>query len=577
MMVLALAVIPLGHDQNGSALLLAAACGLTLAIVAMALLVRWHQEPPYLQALPPLASLVVVALRRAGGGGAVSGYDELVMLPVLWLALHGTTRQLALCLVGVAAVFMVPVLVIGGQSYPESEWRHLLFFLVISSLVGFPVQWLIQEVRARAAETRSILETAHEAFVSIDAAGRITEWNRQAEATFGWSREEAVGRSFAETIAPPQQREQLVSGFEEFLTTGKSPMIGRLVELTAVKRDGGEFAMEVSISSVETADGFVFHAFIHDITERKHREQVMARNSQEIKDLYDNAPCGYHSINADGTFVRINDTELSWLGYYRDEVVGKLKFSDMLTPESRMPFDLQFTAFKGGGEMYDTEFELIRKDGTTMPVLLSATAVRDADGNYLMSRSTLFDITDRKRIEREREQLLQKVEAMARTDELTGLPNRRAWDEELRRELARAMRNGRPLAVAMIDLDRFKEFNDERGHQVGDALLKEAAARWRMTLRVTDFIARYGGDEFVLVLADCPMGEAMAVIQRIRAAAPEGQTCSAGVAAWDGEESADMLVGRADAALYEAKRSGRDRVVAADTDADATVTAHPNA
>jgi diguanylate cyclase (GGDEF)-like protein len=98
-----------------------------------------------------------------------------------------------------------------------------------------------------------------------------------------------------------------------------------------------------------------------------------------------------------------------------------------------------------------------------------------------------------------------------------------------------------------------------------------------MTLRVTDFIARYGGEEFVLVLADCPLGEAMAVIQRIRAVTPEGQTCSAGVAAWDGQESADELVGRADAALYEAKRSGRDRVVAAREGADESVAAQPKA
>src|SRR5206468_8479237 len=119
--------------------------------------------------------------------------------------------------------------------------------------------------------------------------------------------------------------------------------------------------------------------------------------------------------------------------------------------------------------------------------------------------------------------------------------------------------------------------NDQHGHQAGDMFLRETAARWRMTLRVTDFIARYGGEEFVLVLADCPLGEAMAVMQRIRAVTPDGQTCSAGVAAWDGEESADMLIGRADAALYEAKRSGRNRVVAAGTDAAATVTAHPKA
>ena len=575
MMLLALAAIPLGAQENDSPIFLAAAFGLTVAVIAMALLVRWDEEPQYLQALPPLTYLVAVALLRAGAGGAVSGYDELVMLPVLWLSLHGTARQLAVSLAGVAAVFAVPILAIGGSSYPPSEWRHLVFFLVISSLVGFPVQWLIQEVRARAAESRSILESALEAFVSIDSDGRIAEWNRQAEATFGWSRGEAIGRQFAETVAPPQERERLLAGFDDFKRTGKSAIIGRVAELTAVKRDGGEFPVEMSISSIETAEGFVFHAFLHDITERKHREQVMARSAREIKDLYDNAPCGYHSINADGTFVRINDTELSWLGYHRDEVVGKLKFSDVVAPEDRESFEEQFAAFKQGGEMSETEFDIVRKNGTRVPVLLSSTAVRDGDGNYLMSRSTLFDITDRKGVEEERELLLQKVEAMARTDELTGLPNRRAWDEEVRRELARAGRTGHPLAIAMIDLDRFKEFNDERGHQAGDALLKEASARWRMTLRVTDFIARYGGEEFVVVLADCPLGEAMAVIQRMRAVTPEGQSCSAGVAAWDGSESADELVGRADAALYEAKRAGRDRVVSAESDSGAGVGATP--
>jgi diguanylate cyclase (GGDEF)-like protein len=161
----------------------------------------------------------------------------------------------------------------------------------------------------------------------------------------------------------------------------------------------------------------------------------------------------------------------------------------------------------------------------------------------------------------ERVHLLARLEAIARTDDLTGLPNRRAWEEELPREVLRATREERPLCVAMIDLDHFKRFNDERGHQAGDLLLKQAAAAWSGQMRGTDFLARYGGEEFALALPTCPPDEAIVVVERIRTATPGGETASAGIAHWDGRESAGALLGRADAALYEAKRSGRDRTL----------------
>jgi diguanylate cyclase (GGDEF)-like protein len=161
----------------------------------------------------------------------------------------------------------------------------------------------------------------------------------------------------------------------------------------------------------------------------------------------------------------------------------------------------------------------------------------------------------------ERVELLSRLESIARTDDLTGLPNRRAWEEQLPREVIRASRSRQPLCVAMVDLDHFKRFNDERGHQAGDRLLKEAAAEWEEALRATDILARYGGEEFALALPACPPDEALAVVERLRAATPEEQTCSAGIAHWDGSESAAALLGRADGALYEAKRLGRDRSV----------------
>ena len=162
----------------------------------------------------------------------------------------------------------------------------------------------------------------------------------------------------------------------------------------------------------------------------------------------------------------------------------------------------------------------------------------------------------------ERGELLGRLEIAARTDDLTGLLNRRAWDEELGRELARADRGGGALCVAILDLDRFKQYNDTHGHQAGDRFLKQMASAWSQTLRAGDILARYGGEEFALALPGTNIEHAQQMLERLRDALPEHQTCSAGVACWDGSESAESLTARADTALYSAKEAGRDQVSA---------------
>jgi diguanylate cyclase (GGDEF)-like protein len=157
------------------------------------------------------------------------------------------------------------------------------------------------------------------------------------------------------------------------------------------------------------------------------------------------------------------------------------------------------------------------------------------------------------------EQLARQLEAAAQTDELTGLPNRRTWEQALKREVANARRFGRPLAVAVLDLDGFKRFNDEHGHQAGDVLLREAAAAWSDDVRDIDTLARWGGDEFGLLVPGCTTADALSVIERMRTSTP-GTTCSVGLVAWDGVEDEGALMARADVELYRAKRSGRDRV-----------------
>jgi diguanylate cyclase (GGDEF)-like protein len=157
-----------------------------------------------------------------------------------------------------------------------------------------------------------------------------------------------------------------------------------------------------------------------------------------------------------------------------------------------------------------------------------------------------------------------RMDALSLSDPLTGLVTRRVFEEELPRELARARRGEYPLAVAVLDLDHMGAFNMLRGEREGDRLVKETAARWRGELREVDALARLGGVEFGLILPSCGLGEAVDVVDRVRASTPRGQTASAGVARWDGEEPAELLLARANDALAAAKSSGRNVTIAAE-------------
>jgi PAS domain S-box-containing protein len=248
-------------------------------------------------------------------------------------------------------------------------------------------------------QVRQIIDSARDAFVSIDGSGLITGWNRQAEETFGWSFSEAIGKRLVETIIPPGHRDSHLEGLERF-ASGDAPSVRRRMELTALHRDGHEFPVEVAISGARTRDGYSASAFLNDITERKQAEHTLRSSLAETRDLYENAPCGYHSLDRHGVVIRINDTELDWLGYSHEEIVGRKKFTDLITEEGRSVFRDSFPQLIEQGRVRDLEFELVRKDGSTVPVLLSATAVKDADGNFVMSRSTVFDLTERRRAER---------------------------------------------------------------------------------------------------------------------------------------------------------------------------------
>ncbi len=144
------------------------------------------------------------------------------------------------------------------------------------------------------------------------------------------------------------------------------------------------------------------------------RDRAHSLEADEIEDLYNKAPCGYHSLDRDGRFVRINDTELAWLGYSRAEVVGKRTIFDMVTPACQTKCREEFVRFRERGWTRDLELELLRRDGTTLPVLINATAMHYADGSYRSSRSTVYDITDRKRADEALRQAKEAAEEATR-------------------------------------------------------------------------------------------------------------------------------------------------------------------
>ncbi|MGH6622553.1 MAG: GGDEF domain-containing protein [Burkholderiaceae bacterium] len=180
-------------------------------------------------------------------------------------------------------------------------------------------------------------------------------------------------------------------------------------------------------------------------------------------------------------------------------------------------------------------------------------------------------ITMSVRTMRSNSKVLDRLAQLAQEDPLTGIPNRRGLDEMFPVEFARARRNGLPLTFVMLDLDLFKRYNDRRGHAAGDALLRGAAQAWSRQLRPTDLIARYGGEEFSLLLPACDSDQAALLVDRMRGLVPDHQTFSAGIATWDQEESAPEVMQRADQALLQAKKAGRNRSMIAGREPQVTL------
>ena len=276
----------------------------------------------------------------------------------------------------------------------------------------------------------------------------------------------------------------------------------------------------------------VVMVFINNLVARRDRADVRAGR---FFDLSQDMLC---TMDQEGRCVEVNAAWRRSLGYRPEELEGR-SLLEITDPADHAKAIEEATKVFGGGVSDSLETRVRAKDGSWH--WMRTSSFFEPEEGLVYARST--DVTERKAIADEREALLAEIQSLASSDALTGLPNRRALDDQLPREMARALRSETPLCLAIVDIDHFKAYNDTHGHLAGDAVLRDCAAAWDDSLRGEDTILRFGGEEFLVVLPNCEPTDAFEIVERLRAATPAGQTCSAGLALWRAGESVDELVG----------------------------------
>lgn len=276
-------------------------------------------------------------------------------------------------------------------------------------------------VAEREGDLRAVLNHANDAYICIDDAGLIVEWNPKAERTFGWTRTEAVGRRIDELIIPLAQREAHRAGLARLTATGAGRLLDQRIEVPAVSRNGAVFPCEMTLSRfVSPSRGTLYAAFLHDISARKDHERRLADASARLEDLYEHAPCGYYSLDARGVFVQINDHSLKLFGRPRHELLGKASPRDFLAPDSRRRFAEAYLVFMREGHFGPEEFDLEGGDGERRRISVRATAVRGPRGEFMRSRTVMIDVSELHRM-RETLQAVNRQQALMLDNELVGI------------------------------------------------------------------------------------------------------------------------------------------------------------
>lgn len=390
-----------------------------------------------------------------------------------------------------------------------------------------------------------IYDTATLEFLEVNAA---------ATALYGYRREEFLDMRVSD-IRPASEIPKLMSVIAEM---ERAPGYRSAGEWTHERKDGSTIYVDISSHRIRFRDRQAALVVAHDVTARKAAEDALRDSERRYRLLFERNLAGVYRNTVDGRVLSCNEACARILGYESaEELSATTAHEAYFDPADRSEMLARLHEQR---QLTGAELRLKRKDGTAVWVLANITLVRDCSGDVI--EGTLFDITEKKQAE-------EQVVYRAYHDSLTGLPNRALFKERLWVMLNHARRHSVGMAVMAIDLDRFKLLNDTMGHSVGDKLIKEVAARLSALVKDDDLLARAGGDEFLLLLADIHHAEdAARIAQSIQHSFDQPFTilgsdfyvsASIGIATYPGDgEDVETLLKNADAALFHAKTLGRN-------------------
>ncbi|GAA1342682.1 EAL and GGDEF domain-containing protein [Arthrobacter roseus] len=421
----------------------------------------------------------------------------------------------------------------------------------------------VKRTEAEMRRLSALVESSNDAINGADLDGVITSWNAGAAHMYGYTAAEVVGQSVA-ILTPPGQ-DGVDGALRSWLRNG-SLVVGR--EVAGLRKDGSVLDVSLTLSPVYDADGSLIgtSAIARDVTELRRLRAAVELERDRLSAAQEMAHVG--SVEVDmvtgsrwwseeyfrihGLPLNVSPTEELWLS--------------VLHPEDRERVRTLWQALEDGGPPMEVVHRVVRPDREVRWVQTRATAEHDDDGVLLKLVETTVDITDRKLAE-------SALELLAFEDPLTGLANRVRLLDSIEQAQAVATAQGTQVGVLFMDVDRFKIVNDGMGHAAGDSLLAQLANRLRGAVRPQDLLARFAGDEFVIVCTGICEEETLLLAERIAATikAPfnlQGRevfiTVSVGIALSGEDYSAESLLHNADAAMYRAKQDGRGEPVVFD-------------
>ncbi len=408
---------------------------------------------------------------------------------------------------------------------------------------------------------RAIIDTIPDSYSEQDLKGNNIYFNDAHVDSMGYSPEELYKLNYRKYM-DKENAEHTFRAYNTVFKTGKSI---KNVEVEWIRKDGEKRVSEMSVSLIRDTEGkpVGFHRVARDITERRKKEDALMQSEERYRTIIDTIADAYYEVDLAGNTTVFNDAYLKLYEYTAKEMQGKNYRTYVDKEHAEIAYWVFHQVFKTGKPTKKMEWEIITKGGKKKQVELSVSLIRDARGNPLGFRGIISDITERHKAE-------ETIRHQAFHDPLTGLANRTLFYDRMHMAFNSAKRGGKMVAVIILDLDNFKGINDNKGHKVGDEVLKSISGRLSKMVRASDTVARYGGDEFTLIIPSLSSEEnALIVAQKIVKAfnkpfhldnGDTTVTASIGVAiyplhGWD----IDTLMSKADNAMYRAKAMGRNR------------------